>query len=380
MSQKTILHISADFPDPLAPPKTSAVRKLVSETSGYRHVVYSLNRVSWSSRVAGLDFGPDRKAIAYGAPPKGLLLETRLKGVADWILADIHSQNLAVDVLHLHKLSVEGLVGLTVARALKRPFIVEIWGDTDLRILGVRRDLSKQWKAVLDDARVIVGVTPWALDRVQKILSFDRSKAIVIPCISQTGSFSPSPVAAEPKLVSVFNLDAYQRKNFEFLTKAVVNLSQRRPAIKLDIYGGGSAKTLLALDQIIRSAKAEALVTLKGPIAGEALSDTLRGYAAFVMPSRRETFGMVYVEALFAGLPVLYSQGWGIDGFFGPDEIGYACDPTSTRRCGIRDRAVAHEIRRPTKPASPRCTKAASSSASRRDILSRPTAPLWSGR
>jgi len=46
------------------------------------------------------------------------------------------------------------------------------------------------------------------------------------------------------------------------------------------------------------------------------------------MPSRRQTFGMVFIEALFAGLPVLYPRGWSIDGFFGPDDIGYACDPT----------------------------------------------------
>ncbi len=54
----------------------------------------------------------------------------------------------------------------------------------------------------------------------------------------------------------------------------------------------------------------------------------LKNYVAFLMPTRRETFGMVFIEALFSGLPLLYTKGWGIDGFFEPDEIGYACDPT----------------------------------------------------
>ncbi len=322
------MHISADFPDPLAMAKTSAVRKLISETHGYRHVVYSLNRVSWSSRIAGLDFGPDRKAIAYGAPPRGLFLETRLERVADWILEDLGSQDIAVDALHLHKLSVEGLVGFKIARALKRPFVVNIWGDTDLKILSVRRDLAQKWKAILAEADRIVCCSPWTLDKIDRFFAADRSKAVVIPYIVQNEDFSPSPVVAEPRCVSVFNLDSYRRKNFELLTKAIVHLSKSRPTIGLDVYGGGSAKTLLAVDETIRSAGAEAFVSLKGPVTADALGKTLRGYAAFLAPSRRETFGMVFIEALFAGLPVLHPRGWGIDGFFEPDAIGYACDPT----------------------------------------------------
>jgi glycosyltransferase involved in cell wall biosynthesis len=126
----------------------------------------------------------------------------------------------------------------------------------------------------------------------------------------------------------VLHLDSYRLKNHELLTKALVNLSKSRPGIKLDVYGGGSAKALLALDEMIRSAGAAAFVSLKGPITADALAETLRGYAAFLMPSRRETFGMVFIEALFAGLPVLHPRGWGVDGFFEPDAIGYACDPT----------------------------------------------------
>ncbi len=328
MSIKTIVHISSDFPDPLAPAKTHAVRKLVSGTDGFRHVVYSLNRVNWSLRIAALDFGPDRKAVAYGAPPKGLYLETRLNRVADWILDDIRSQGLSVDALHLHKLSVEGLVGLKIARALKRPFIVNIWGDSDLKILGVRGDLKRQWNAVVAEASLILPCAPWALDKVAGILSVDHAKAVILPCIAQNGPFSPSPVVAEPKLISVFHLDSYRRKNFESLTKAVVDLSRTRPGVKLDVYGEGGPKTILVLDKMIRSAGAEALVSLKGPITDKTLGVTLQRYAAFVMPTRRETFGMVFIEALFAGVPVLHTRGWGIDGFFEPDEIGYACDPT----------------------------------------------------
>ena len=43
----------------------------------------------------------------------------------------------------------------------------------------------------------------------------------------------------------------------------------------------------------------------------------------FVMPSLHETFGLVYAEALSQGLPIIYSQGQGIDGFFTEGQVGY---------------------------------------------------------
>lgn len=327
MAEKTIVHISADFPDPLAPTKTSSVSKLISETPGFRHVVYSLNRVSWSSGVVSIDFGPDRKALAYGAPPRGLWLATCLDRVAEWILEDLRRCQIPVDALHLHKFSVEGLIGLKIARALDRPFIVNIWGDTDLKVVSVRRDLSKQWKAILKEAAVIVPCAPWAEDRFDSLFGIDRAKAIVIPPIVQNEEFSPSPVVAEPRFVSLFNLDSYKRKNFETLVRAMAKLSKHVPGLRLDLYGRGSPVTLLAVDKIIKTAKAEDVVRLKGPLPGAGFSSTLGQYAAFLMPTRRETFGMVFIEALFAGLPLLHTRGWGIDGFFKPDEIGYACDP-----------------------------------------------------
>jgi glycosyltransferase involved in cell wall biosynthesis len=36
----------------------------------------------------------------------------------------------------------------------------------------------------------------------------------------------------------------------------------------------------------------------------------------FAMPSRNETFGLVYVEAMLQSLPILYTQNEGIDGFY----------------------------------------------------------------
>lgn len=43
----------------------------------------------------------------------------------------------------------------------------------------------------------------------------------------------------------------------------------------------------------------------------------------FIMPSRHETFGLVYIEAMSQGTPVIYSLRQGIDGFFEPGNVGF---------------------------------------------------------
>jgi glycosyltransferase involved in cell wall biosynthesis len=47
---------------------------------------------------------------------------------------------------------------------------------------------------------------------------------------------------------------------------------------------------------------------------------------SLILPSKSETFGLVYIEAMSQGLPVIYTKGQGIDGLF-ESQVGYGIDP-----------------------------------------------------
>jgi glycosyltransferase involved in cell wall biosynthesis len=328
MDRKTIVHITGDFPDPLVGAKTRSVKNLIENTPEHRHVVYSLNRVSRGNGVATLPFGEDRLAVAYGAPPYGIFHASFLDRLADWIASDLKARGLEPDCFHVHKFAIEGLIAVRLKQAFGKPFIVNIWGDSDLKIVKVRRDLEPRWKQVLAEADAIVPCAPWATDKFEALFGIDRGKCQVLAPIVMHETFQPSPVVEEPHLVTLFNLDSHKRKNFAALVTAVKQVSKRLPNVRLSVYGSCSPATLFELREIIAGAGAESVVTLEGPLPNEVFSQTLNRHVAFLMPTRRETFGMVFIEALFAGLPVLHSKGWGIDGFFEDDVIGYACQPT----------------------------------------------------
>ena len=49
----------------------------------------------------------------------------------------------------------------------------------------------------------------------------------------------------------------------------------------------------------------------------------------FIMPSFHETFGLVYLEAMTQGLPIIYTKGQGVDGYFKENSPGYSVNPYS---------------------------------------------------
>lgn len=56
----------------------------------------------------------------------------------------------------------------------------------------------------------------------------------------------------------------------------------------------------------------------------EELINHYRNSDIFVMPSKHETFGLVYAEAMSQGLPVIYTRGQGFDNQFEEGEVGYS--------------------------------------------------------
>ncbi|MFW6015829.1 MAG: glycosyltransferase, partial [bacterium] len=57
------------------------------------------------------------------------------------------------------------------------------------------------------------------------------------------------------------------------------------------------------------------------------LMNMYRSADIFIMPSYNETFGLVYLEAMSQGLPIIYTINDGVDGYFRKGEVGYSVNP-----------------------------------------------------
>lgn len=326
---QSILHISADFPDPLVPSKTKAVQNLLTEAEGYRHVVYSLNRVNWSRDIAMLPFGEDHTAIAYGAPPYGLLLERFLVPVGEAIARDIERKGITPSLIHAHKFSVDGLVASVVSDLTGIPFVASLWGDTDIKIVEAKRGMKHRYRALARQAKRLLPAAPWTAAYFKKAFALDDRHFRLLPVMT-AGDKVLKPVLTHPqRLVTVFALDAWRRKGLDTLLRALTVVVRSRPDVILDIYGTGSPKALLEVTARVNAQEMATRVRLKGALPHGEVQRVMNGYTAFVMAPRRETYGMVHIEALLAGVPILWSENRGIDGFFDGHEVGIRCDPNA---------------------------------------------------
>jgi hypothetical protein len=159
-----ILHLSADYPDPVQPRKTLAIANLIALVPEHEHLVLSLNRRggfidpgAWSGAVALAPFADAagrHLAVTYRAPPMGILHRHSLERLADRLEGPARA--FAPDLVHAHKLTVEGIVGARLAARLGLPFLLTVQGNTDLKIAGARPALRPLLARIWREAAVVL--------------------------------------------------------------------------------------------------------------------------------------------------------------------------------------------------------------------------------
>jgi glycosyltransferase involved in cell wall biosynthesis len=323
-----VLHITADHPDAYSARKTEAVRNLIEGTAAFEHRVYSINRRNGFGGITVLDRTGNLSTLVYRAPAYGILLETFLKRLADWIIEDSLTLGLVVDVVHGHKLTIEGLVARRAATALGCPYICTVRGNTDEKYLRLKPEKRSAYAQVAENAAMLLPGAPWIERYLVRRLSLQNVRTVVLPTITKIDGFI-APSSEKSGFVTAFHLDGWRLKGMPNLLAAIALLKQKQFDITLDIIGGGSRRATAALEREIRRHGLRECVALCGPMPHDRMPEALNGYAAFVLPTLRESFGMVYIEALFSGVPILYSQDRGIDGYFHRQDIGVRCDPLS---------------------------------------------------
>src|SRR5690606_36605034 len=103
-------------------------------------------------------------------------------------------------------------------------------------------------------------------------------------------------------------------KNVVPLQLAVNELNKEKNIVHLHLIGEGGKAHQKVLEQLELN---KDTMTYHGKIFDlSKLKEHFENADIFVMPSKHETFGLVYVEAMLQGLPILYTANEGIDGFY----------------------------------------------------------------
>lgn len=107
--------------------------------------------------------------------------------------------------------------------------------------------------------------------------------------------------------------DQLMKKGIDILLKAWKDFSQKHDGVKLLIGGGGHAAQKAV--EWCREYGIGQTVEFIGQLSREQVVEQMQACDVFVLPSRYETFGVVYIEAMACGKPVIAAANGGPDDF-----------------------------------------------------------------
>lgn len=321
MNSACVIHICADYPDCFRPRNTPVIARLVKGLRERgRQIVISISRVNRPGEEAVVIDGDDW-AIRYFAPPLGIMHHLFLKRLANGILSLLAGRGVRADLFIGHKLTVESVVCMKLAKALQVPYVAAFMGNTDRKIFRAKPMMRRVFKEAAERASSLVFPTPWTQRYFERRLlrraADTPTKCHLIPYISdESGAPTTGSAGNSAQFVSIFRLDAWRLKNVERVIAALSRLRAGGKAWSLDIIGGGSARAVKGIEGVIRRHDASSFVRLLGEMNRDEIDKLLPEYCAMVLPSFPESFGLVYLEALRAGVPIMTARNAGLDGYF----------------------------------------------------------------
>jgi len=233
---------------------------------------------------------------------------------------------------HSHFLYSDGAVSLKIKEKYRIPYLVSVRNADYNAFMKLRPDLKWRRDKILREAAAVVFLSPAYKEKILKKLSGEiadnvLSKSVVQPNGLEEFWFEyPLSLKSDKEKIRLLYVGEKTRnKNVFNLIKAAYSLSKRMD-VELTLVGGGGNDER-RINKIIAQ-PGYSFVNRTGVIKDKVkLREIYRSHDVFVMPSRRETFGVVYLEALSQGTPVIHSKGQGIDGYFEDGAVSCRVDP-----------------------------------------------------
>jgi glycosyltransferase involved in cell wall biosynthesis len=261
------------------------------------------------------------------------------------------------DTVIAHTAFSDGGLAYRLNKQFSTPYVVCI-RDTDINsFLKYKPYLANTFTDILDNASSIVLLTPTYKERVLSFIDKSRRQSIEAKITNIPNGVHPfwfKNSSIKRELQSTIRLlfvgELNKRKNVGTILNAVDRLVKEGMSITFDIVGDGPQRN--GLEVRCKRLDISKQVRFHGwKNSKEELLEAYRNADVFVMPSFRETFGTVYLEAMTQGLPCIYTKGEGIDGWFRDGDIGRAVSPRDVRQIAS---AIA-DIRKNYTEMSSRC-------------------------
>lgn len=249
------------------------------------------------------------------------------------------------DIIHAHTGYLDGTAGLAVARHYKVPFVITEHTGPFSNL--TRRLLVKQLtlKSIREADRVWC-VSDSLADEVKSYYT-DKNVLNRIKVLYNGVSmdkFYPSDVTTPKDRLTLLYVGYLEEvKDPINLIRAFAKVKKALPSVKLKIVGDGALFNHVQNE--IKQLSLEDSCELTGMKSREEVADIIREECdIFVLPSKAETFGVVLIEALACGKPVIATRCGGPESIVKEDYLGELCESRNSDKLAEAIIKVANNI------------------------------------
>ena len=270
----------------------------------------------WGSDIFGVVGGLQKHLYFILQTSRDLFSDSRVKA---FLKLDNRNVLFALRVffaslIYRPKLIIVGHVNFSpiayiIKRLTKIPFWVVTYG---IEAWGIRKNLLK--KSLLASDRILA-MSNFTKNRIASEQNMPLDKISVLPGTFDAQLFRIKPKSAyllskyrlnqkQPVILTVCRLDKAEKyKGYDKIIAAMPSMIKYFPDIRYILVGYGSDTE--KIKELVKKFKLDKYVILPGKITGEELCDYYNLCDCFAMPSAGEGFGIVFLEALACGKPVL---------------------------------------------------------------------------
>ncbi|UOO77152.1 glycosyltransferase [Neisseria sp. Dent CA1/247] len=227
-------------------------------------------------------------------------------------------ENGLPDILHAHSMNHAGILAHKIHQTTGIPYVLTEHSSA----LALNRTRKWQRKGMRESAKQCAARIAVSRDFCRLLeKEYPGLDWQYIPNILPAKFFQSFHLDGKPKnqdftFCSVANLK--RSKGFDILLPAFADALKKHPNLKLKI--GGSGLFEAQLHKMTEELGIDHAVTFLGKLQNEEVLDLMRSSDAFVLASRYETFGVVFIEALSQGLPVVATRCGGPNALITPEK------------------------------------------------------------
>lgn len=249
--------------------------------------------------------------LPYGGPSRLIASVRRSLAVATERFGDMH-------LIHAYVAYPGGYLARLISKETGIPYIVtEFMGPFPFPAHRTRegKPRSEIVEALTDSKENIVLST-----YLQRCFSdFQFPKPTVIPFSVNTDRFVLRSGGDHPEIVRAVTCSRLVPEKGVFeLIEAFEQVWMEMPNLRLTIIGSGSAES--DLKRIVSEKGMSSIITFTGTLRSADVAKVFEQSDFFVLASHFDTFGVVFIEAMSSGLPIVGTMCGGPDGYVTPDQ------------------------------------------------------------